>query len=283
MNFSRFDMLVITTMTLSIVIMSFAFPALGLAGASNETASADIPEFDVSANEWDIAGKFPSNPGTPQTGFVQYNETVPTRDGFNKIWIDNDDNHNDALLIDMQNQSGSMFVRVTNYSGGNVAGQEKFNISSEGQEFRASAGVWNLDFTVLEYERPQEPTMYGKVRFTILEEDPNMDSGGFLSSIPVLGGLISAGSQLAAFLGFIGNVIYWLVGTTFELALTMVALIFDTMTFLVNTMSFMTDTYTSVITAAPSWSSVVLAVPGLLLFLEFGKAAAIGVSLLPFT
>lgn len=286
MNFGKFDMVLLTTMALAVVLMSFTFPAMGMADSSNETAADDIPEFDVNSTEWDIAGEFPSEPGTPSSGTIQYDEEQGSGiTGLSLIWIDRP--KSDGTSLEVQNDTlsnGNVDVVVTDFNSSAASGrdaQDRYTLNgNEGQTFIHENTTWTIEFTVDRVENFKESNMTVDVKWNILESE---DENGGVAAIPVIGTLYNAGQQLAAMLAYLGDIILWFLATLLDLALTVIGILLNIITYAVDMSSWLITSYFDIVTAAESYAAVIVVVPGVLLFVEFAKLAMIGVSLLPMT
>lgn len=283
MDFGKFDIVLLTTMSMAIIFMSIVFPAVGLAPQSEEQGEDDIPEFNVSSSSWDMAGEFPDRPGTPNSGTVYYDEERGSSiTGESLIWIQRP--KSTGVSIETQNLSNQFTVRVTNWSGtGTVEGQDEYNINSEGQQIYHSNSTngWTIDFEVRTLEDPQGPDMYAEIDYEIVESPD--DSGGFLDSIPIVSGFIDAGEALTGTLGWLGLIIRWFFVTLFEIVLTLISILVTVMVFAVDIMVWLMTTYFGVVDSASGFASVILMIPGVLLFAEFAKLGMLGIKLLPTT
>lgn len=283
MNFSKFDIVVLMTMSMAIIIMSFTFPALGVTAESPENAS-DVPQYNTTANPFDIAGEFPDRPGTPSSGTIQYDEQEGSGiTGRSLIWIDRP--KSDGTAIEIQNDTfgnGDVQIVVTDFNetGDNIV--DRYVISgTEGETILHQNTTWTIEFTVDSVENFKQPNMTVTVEFEILESQSG--AGGGLSALPVIGGIFDAVDAVASILSWLGLIIRWFLATLFEITISLILLLVDIMTFAVGLMHWLMSTYFAVIGGATSWASVILMVPGILLFAEFVKLSMIGISLLPTT
>lgn len=280
MNFTKFDMVLIFSMSLAIVIMSFTFPALGMTDESDEVNESDIPEFNISSDRWDIVGDFPDSPGTPTSGTIERDDTK-TVVGQHQAWIDRPTDEGTSIEIASFN-TGNHSIVYTNWTGGSAVAKDIYNITQEGQEIRHNNDSWALIFTVDSYENAGLSNASSVVDWEIISS-PNNDEGGGLSNIPVIGGLFDAGEQVFLALAYLGDILVWAFGTALEVSITVASTLFEVMIFGVDILQWLTGTYSSIISAANSWAGVLLVMPAVLLFVEFAKIGMIGISLLPFT
>lgn len=274
MNFSKFDVTVLVTMSLAVVVMSFLFPALGMTDddAVNES---DVPEFNMSASTFDFTGEFPQQPNTPTSGVLEFDQQQGNSiAGVTLIYVDRPP---EPYAIEVQNTSQEgLDVAVTNFSdtGDTIY---RYNINSEGQTILHQEDGWTILFEVESLENFQQPNMTADVSFDV-RQDPGSQEG--LSAIPIIGGLADA---VAGAVAYIGTIFFW--GSLFvvELVVNVMTIVTSTIVYLFGVASWLVTTYSSIVSAAPSWAGVVLTIPGILLFTEFAKLSVIGIKMLPTT
>lgn len=282
MNFSQFDMVLLFTMTLAVVLMSFTFPALGLTDDDDEVDESDIPELNLTASRWDMVGDFPDQPGTPTEGTLERNDSVQVI-GEHQTWISNITDQDNGTSIEIASfGTGNHTINVGDFEGGN-ASVDIYNITREGQEIRHQNNSWSIIFDVERYENAGMSNATSEVRWEIIES-PDADEGGGLSGIPVIGGLFNAGEQLFLALAYLGDILLWGFGFLVEVSLTVVETLFTAMVYAVEMLTWLSTTYASIVSAAPTgFASAVLAVPGALMTFEFLKIAFLGIKMLPST
>lgn len=290
MNFSKFDMVLIFSMSLAIVLMSFMFPALGMTEEGDKVNESDIPEFNISSDRWDIVGDFPEDPGTPSTGRIIWNESEGAESD-NQRWLHGDTSlgaeHTVINFGSADNPDAEVRLTSWNDDQSNFTNQ---TITGEGQEFTLESVneiggslTVNFNYTV-EYEVAVYENTSGNFHVEVdylITEQPQDEA--WYERVPLLGGLFSAGADLAGIVGWIGSILYWFVASTFEIALTLVTILFDVMVYGISMLQWLTGTYSSIISGAGGFAQVLVAMPPVLLFVEFAKIGMIGISLLPFT
>lgn len=288
MNFSKFDMVLLVTMSVAIVVMSFVFPALGLADAG--TSESEVPEFSMNSDRFDFAGDFPSRQAdTPTTGTLDFDTSEPAGFSDNQIWLHGSTDPAGAELNLIQNGSDpDAQVNLLGWDNGSVVAQDNTTLGAVGEksllEISESLGGYKV---VVEMETFDNISggYYYEVSYEI-QESPPVDSGddnGWLERLPIIGGLYSAGETVASVLAWGISVVWWFVTSTWEIALNVLGMAFDIVSFVFNTVSWLASTYGTILSAADSWVAIFVALPGLLLSLEFAKLAMIAISLLPFT
>lgn len=284
MDFGKFDIVLLTTMSLAVVIMSFTFPALDMTDQADEANESDIPEFNISSSQWDIAGEFPESPGTPARGTLIHDEELGNSiTGKNVHWLDRPKDQ--GLSVEVQNVSSDFQIVVTNWENEtgtpSVVYTDEYPISSEGDTVLHQNGTWSIEFEVDSLENYRQSNMTAEVSYNIL--DGGDGSGGGLSALPVIGGIFGAAEELVGMLGWLGLIIRWFVATIFEIALGLLAILLSIMVFAVDIMVWLTTTYFSIVSGAGTFGSVFLMIPGILLFAEFAKLGMLGIKLLPTT
>lgn len=295
MNFTKFDVVILFTMSLAIVLLSFIFPAVGMADASNETSTGEVPEFNISSSKWDIAGDFPDRKkrsSTPTTGTLVF-EQNRSEGGFSKsAWMYGDESDGWKLSLVNNGTDSDTILRskLEYYFSGNVQlafydpDPGEFNDSHpfEPTEINSADGNWSIEMTLQEYDNNDTANFYGEVDYEIFNQ-PEVDGTSWISRIPIVGGIFDVTDQIAGVLVWIGSVGWWFVATLFEVGITGVSILLTTMIYAVSMGGWLTASYTSVIAAASGWASVILLIPAVLLFLEFAKLTMIGISLFPYT
>lgn len=282
MNFTKFDMVLLFTMTLAVILMSFTFPALGLTDESDEVNETDIPELNLSASSWDIVGDFPTRPGTPTEGTLERNDSKQII-GEHQAWISNVSDTDNGTSIEIASfDTGNHTINVGDFTDGNAT-VDIYNITHAGQEIRHQNNSWSLVFTVERYDNAGLSNATSEVRWEIIES-PDSDEGGGFTDWPVIGGLFGAGEQLFLALAWLGDIIMWGIGTLVEMAVAAVGTLLTTMIYAVDMLGWLSGTYASIVSSAPTgFASAILAAPGALLTFEFLKVAWVGIKLLPWT
>lgn len=278
MNFTKADMAIIISMSIALVTMTFAFPAAGMVDEESANAT-DIPEFDIETSRFDFAGEFPRNPGQPSVGTLVYDNTTSALEDSRQIWLNGDtDSGTEMLLLD-DNDETNASVRL-NYWPGPSTDEVILTEVGEFDQIKNDSAGWEVTFEFVSAENRGEDNVTLTVDYTI-EQQPEDTS--WFDRVPILGGVVGAGEQLAGIVGWIGSVLFWLFGTLFEVALNLVGILFDIMVFVIDTGTWLATTWAAITAGAGSWAAVFVAIPGLLLFLELAKLVMIGISLLPTT
>lgn len=135
------------------------------------------------------------------------------------------------------------------------------------------------------------PEIRGTVRFTVTEavtitntttgEDlaasvrydtvslDTPDSGGLLSGVPIVGGLVEGGSGILAGIVLLVEQIAWVFGTIVSLIVNAISTVAQTFGFVASLLGFVSGGYATVVATAPGGlASLILAFPGLLLGIQ---------------
>lgn len=281
MNFTHTDMMIIISMTIAVVVMTFVFPAAALVD-EDEATSDDIPEFDIDSNRFDFAGDFPATPD-PSSGTLTFDNGRE-----DEFADDREDYHHgdraDGVRSRLVGVSANSVVSVSlqEMLDGGITGSEQVNLGTVGEtkEIQNDSMGYTVEYTLASRENNGTSDVVFDVDYEIVERPSDTS---FIGSIPLIGSAFSAAETLANVLGWIGSIIFWFFGTLFEVALNLVGILFDLMTFMIDTASWLVTTWQAIAAGSASWAQVFVAIPGLLLFLEFGKLVMIGISLLPTT
>lgn len=276
MDISQRDVMLLFTMGLAVVSMSFVFPALGLSGSN--VAESDIPELDVNQSQFDFSGDFPTAPGSPRSEELTYDTSAS--DNFNQIWLEGDTSGGVEVVLLPPSGGDPAHTRINDWDSGSVAGFTEFDFSSNG-----STAIYDNDTTgyQIEFEalRIDDTAGYYEVRMTVRSD--LQGSGGWLSNVPVLGSAIDVGVATAATLGWFVEIAIWAVVALFDVLLNAGTVAINVIIYFVTLMTWLTTTYTSIVAAAGSWVSVFVALPGIMLGAVLAKLVIIGLGMLPRT
>lgn len=269
--------MLLLTMGLAVVSMSFVFPGLGL--ANDSVAQNEIPQLSVNSSRFDFAGEFPAAPGSPRTEDLTWNNS--STDQLNQIWLEGDTTGGvEVVLLPPATSSGpGPQTRVNVWDTGSVTYFETQNYTQAGNTgyFYNDTVGYELQFDALTVS--DADGLY-KVRMTVRQE---VGSSGWLSNVPVLGTAIDAGAATAATLGWFVEIAIWALTYVFTLGANAAGLAADVGIYLVTLMTWLATTYTSIIASADSWVAVFVALPGILLSAVLAKFVIIGAQLLPTT
>jgi hypothetical protein len=279
MNISKFDIAVLFSTSLCVILLSLSAPAFGLT-SQNATNASDVPRFNTSADSFDIAGEFPDTPGTPSSGRLVYNTNGPGGDGINNVWVDGEDTSGGTQIVTGNAGNTSdpeVDVTITEWQNGNIYHQESFILSQVGETAQYQNDSWNI---LLEYDAFETGTADGTKIFTTYEVKQSPDDEGLLSGIPIVG---DVADLVASGTFFIGEVIFWFAATVFEVTVTLILAIVNFVTFMIDLIGWLTTTYFDIALNAPGFAGVIVMVPAIMLFAELAKIIAVVISLLPTT
>lgn len=280
MELTEFDIVVVVTMTLAVVSMSFVFPAMGLTDGDS-VGESEIPEFNVTEDRFDFVGDRPAPPGTPTNIRMDWNGSQDAAFSDNQVWLNGDTNGGTELLILPNSSTGGMEVRVNIWNGsGQVNETEVQTFDSSGESGHMRVNDYSLLWSVESYE-----TVNGNVttEVSIEIQDQPVTGGSWVSRVPIIGGVFDTAAATAATLAWFGSIILWGFQAFFEGSANALAVAVDVISYVLNLLLWLSTTYTSIVSAAPGWVSVFVALPGLLLTAILAKMVMIGVSLLPTT
>lgn len=279
MNFSFRDMIILISMATTVILMTFTFTALGLADES--VSENDIPEFNITSDKFDLVGQFPDNPGSPSKFKLRRNEELGD-DSNNQVWLDGDTTAGTELVVINSGNTEDIQPGIffNEWDSGNVTTTEaSYNETGDYHVF--DKGGYELFTQYHGYENKGEANMTITMQIEVREQ-PETD-GGILKRIPVIGGVVSAGESVAGAVFWVGSILYWTLGTMFEIIINLAFMLYKVMAFFVSFMHWLTISYTGIISGANSFASVFVAIPGILLMVEFTKLILIGIKLLPTT
>jgi hypothetical protein len=135
-NISKFDVGILFSMTLAVILISFTGPVFGLTDA-NATDHQDIPNLSIGQNTFDVAGEFPEQPGAPSQGELVFTEIESGGFGINQLFVSGSaQGDNDGIELVVLNDGTSADpeaqVLVNDWNSGNVVSTTRFNLTSEG-------------------------------------------------------------------------------------------------------------------------------------------------------
>ena len=280
MDLTEFDIVILITMTLAVVSMSFVFPALGMVDVN--ASESDLPRFTIEEDRFSFAGERPEPPGTPTNIALDWNGSRPAAFSDNQVWLNGNSNSGGTELLLLPNATdGVMEVQVNVWNSSGAVNQTTQQTFSSGNESgHIDINGYSILWTVDSYE-----TVGSDVRTDVsIEIDETVVSdGGWIGRIPVVGSLYSTGQATAATLAWFGSIAYWFVESFLQGSLNAIGVLVDVTTYLLSLIVWLISTYGSVITGADSWVAIFVALPGILLSFVLGKIVMIGISLLPTT
>lgn len=269
------DVMLLLTMGLAVVSMSFVFPALGLADESVD--ANEIPEFTVDTARFDFAGDFPEAPGNPASGDLSYIEGRDEQ--LNQVWLRGDISSGEEMALIPPAGGNPTQIVITEWDSQSIQNTHRLNFTQEGQTsiFVNETVGYRIQFEALTLD---DDAGEWEVRYEVLAQDTD---SGWLSNVPILGGAVQLASGTAAVLGWFAEIIVWAFAFLFDLIANAVGLGGDVATYLITLIAWLTTTYTGIVASADAWVAVFVALPGILLSAVLAKFVIVGASLLPTT
>jgi len=280
MEFTSFDFKILMAASIAIIAMSYTFPALGLTGNGNVDPS-DIPQFNITADQFDTANEFPDRPNSPSQGQLLFNEEL-AGESDNVVWLDGHTNNGTEVVL-LNNGDFSdpePQIRVNSWESGSAVNTSIYNFTNVGDIKVHDDYGYEIQFTYDALINLNETDQTYRVRYDIRSGPSDTN---WIRRIPIVGGVFSAGQQLAAIVGWIGSIGWFYVVALIESSTKIVIAILDIVTFLISLLHWLTTTYFAIVANASGYAAVFVLIPGIMLFVEFAKLAMIGVGLLPFT
>lgn len=292
MDITRLDITILVATTIGVILMSFTFPALGLTG--DKTNESDIPEFTINADRFDITGDLPGAPGSATTGdqSVYYYENDLIADN---AWLVGDkDTSGINLLMENRNTTSNpeFYVSTRLY----VDGEQRDNATTQlnlsqtetlETQYDTGDGIIYANTTITLANINDKGTDNMTARFDYsIEVDgtqnvldsagEGLSSGGgsdWYDGIPIVSQTADALSWVARAIQYIANVLYWGVGTFVELLLNGLGVVFDIATYVVDLLTWLTDTYLAIQSSSEidAWASVILMIPAVIMMAEWAK------------
>lgn len=277
MNFTGFDIGIIIVMSLAVISMSFVFPALGLTG--QEAQENDIPEFNMTADRYEFRDEFPDSPGAPTEGDMHWNEEEPDAESSQSIFLDGDSSSGVEIAVVNSNttEDPEMEVFIQNWTDGSGIAEDSVVLQNESDYGQVTYQDWTVTVEWTRARHVNSSDFRAVVHFTVTNQPS--DSSWF-DRVPIVGSIFSAGEELAAIVGWIGSILYWIMGTVISIIWQAFAILFDIISYGFDMMVWLLTTYWDIVDGASAWASVFVMIPGIALFLEFTKIAYIGVDLI---
>lgn len=277
MNFSKFDISVLVVMSLAVIVMSYMYPALGMSTAPAVNES-DVPEFNISSSTYDITGQFPEPPRLSDSGQLEFDEDGlgSSAEGVSLLYIQRP--KEDGYSIETyEATSGDKKITVINWANGTVSDQYDYPINSEGQTVYHEEDGFTITFEVEKIENGSDSDTLIVVDYKI-QSAPDSSDG--ISSIPLIG---DAADLVATVISYGVTAFAYISLVIVEIVINVISVSVSLALFLFGQGVFLAATYTDIVTSAPSWAGVVLAVPGLLVSAEFAKLAIVVSKIFPTT
>lgn len=282
-DFTKFDISILLTMTLAIVVMSFLFPALGMSSAQTVQES-DVPGFNVTQNTFDITGELPEQPRTSDTGTLTLDEDGAGNsvEGISLLYIDSPEI--EGFSIEVANVSTGPRVTAINWSDtdndqvAEVETQNDYSINNDtSQTILHNDNGYVIEFNVESIDNYEESNMSIVMSYDI-QSSPE-DSDG-ISALPIIG---STADLLATVIGYLVTMFSYVALVLVEVAINTLVTTALVSGYLVQMGIFLVSTYANIVASASSWAAIILVVPSVLLAAEFAKIAYLIIKAFPTT
>lgn len=254
-------------MTLAILLLTITMNGMGI--TDTQANVSDINQYQLDKTSFDLAGKFPNNPGTPSSGFLYYNDRLGGSSD-NQLWL-NGDTSGGYELIALNDTTGSnadIEVRVNEWDNGNAT-VTSFTFNETGEFAPYTDSNYDIVFTVEEIRNQNQSNEEIVIEFDIDKQEG--DTTEFIKRIPIVGGVFGAGQELASIIGWIGSIIYWIFATFFELVLSVVAVVINAVAFVIGLFAWLTTNYFAIVNSTGGFAQAFVLIPGILLSIEYLK------------
>lgn len=273
MSITQKDAMLVFTMALAVVVMSFLFPAFGIGG--DEVTENEIPELNISENRFNLAGESPEFPNSPKEGRLWFNTTKDLAFSENSIWLTGDTSGGVELTLIQNASNPNVSEVIISRWNGSLAEQDRAflaeNETGATQRDVISVQGWRLAVEVGDDNAPPE---YLEIDWNVAE---GSESTGFIGTV------FGAVSQTASVLAWLVIVFIWFSTAVVQFFLNAMVLIFEVSSYFIALLLWLLTTYGSIITAAPSWTKVFVALPGIILSVTLGKIVVVFIGLIPTT
>lgn len=281
MEFTQRDMAILISMPLAIIILNFAFSGIGV--VEDDISSNEIPKYNLPDNRFELADKFPKYPGNPAKGTL----TLQPNQSNN--------NNNYRFLYETSTENYGIEIVKPIYEDGvdvSIFWQNETIYEDKTSNLANISDVSTIEYTKndltykvrFELNNIRETNTYKEYQVNYhIQESPSQNDDSFAERIPVIGGMVSAGESLAQVLSWIGSIFSWFVLTIFEILISMVLTVAESVAYVIKLVTWILSSYNNIVTNANGFASVFVVIPGLLLSIELLKMGFIIIHLLPTT
>lgn len=272
MNITKFDFVVLISSLLIIALSTIMLPAMGMVDdGTMANLSEDMPEMDIDETTVDRVGERPRRPTTPNGGELIYDaETSGDPDGpqDDRVWLRRDAGESPPQIELFFIPSGGvstqflpMNASIRSFdSDGNFLNRDESTFENEtGSGTRVELDDYEVYMEITGLNEEDEGTSNFSARAQWEVETGPQDSAWY-SGIPVLGGLIGAGSDLAGTLLWLISVVFWFLAWVVNLAINGIAVFIMAFLYGLDLLGLAISAQTTLISSAPGFASVVLVV-----------------------
>ena len=279
MNWTKYDTMILMSMGIVVIFMSFTFPALGLTGENVNTT--DIPEFNMSKNAVQFIDEFPESPGIPSQGQLTYYANRSGGGDKDQAWLTGttQDGVEHLILNRGDNTNPDMELRQNYWTDGNVV-IDNYTYDNEGDSWTMINNSWVVDYNVTNYENTGQSNFTNTVEWEVRQTPQDT---AWWNGIPFVGGAISGAYQLAGVALYLGAIFYWAIATFFQVVINLLLIVINVFVFLISFMHFIITTYFAITSGVVGFGKLIIYIPGVLLSIEFAKIGMLAISLLPTT
>lgn len=275
MNLTSYDFMVIIGLVTAIIFVNVFATSAGL--TSDEVAENDIPSLSIGTTSFDFVGDMPSRPSSPSSAIIAINpddsqvadSPAELGEGADGVPVFLSSTHD----VDAGPCSGPhLDVALRNGTGGGTI-EDRGHLCEIGDSASVSFNGFEVDGEKLSESPVVNANATGEIEYVIRAQP----SGGtaFWERLPLVGGVLSAGADIAGVVGWIGQVLMWGIASFFELVVNVLGLILDVSVFAISLTLWMATTYVDVTANANGFASLVVLLPAIGIFLQMGKMVLI--------
>lgn len=275
-DFSSNDIKLLTVMSVFIILISFVFPAVGF--SADDVQTSDIPEYNITSSAFDFAEEFPKRPNSPSKGRLIYDSNEVRKSEYS-VWLYGD--FQDGIYMQMLGtgtDSSTADIDISRWEGGSVTGSDNFQLNDEGATYQYQNNSVEIEWFYVSYENDSagEPTLI--TSYTVRRQPEQTQ---WYDRIPLMGSVVDSTEQLSGIIGWGISVVRFYVFTLFTTFINLLNVLYQSIVFLISLFHWIITTYMAVANGAPAvWASLILYIPGLVVFIEFAKIILIAVELI---
>lgn len=266
MRFTGLDLKIMVTMLITILALSAIYGGLGM--TETENYLNETPELDIDSASIDFAGDQPERPTDIDEALLKKSPDALATE--HEEYLQGGPQKDKYLLAYLRAETDE--VSLTYYNGTDtITDTKSFNETGD-------RGLLELDtndddqtdyraiYEVEEFDNSTSPhTTEVRVELDTVDENEGF-MGSLISFAEPLEGVYQT-------LAWMGSMFLWVSMVIVEFFLNVTSIAVTIGMFFIDYVTFIMSAYTELVSAAPGIAGLVLAVPGLLLSLEFGKIA----------
>jgi len=285
MEFTNKDLIIIVSMLLSLIVISFLFPAIGF--VSTDINQTDIPEYNTSNEAFDFLAENerPPYPTRPTEGTLIYVDNKDVYQDNRRVWLEGSTASGgyEVTLTNngsLANPIASLFLNE--YNETSFVGSSSTEMTEADNFTTLERGGYVISFENVTFQNEGQADMTMQVDWHIHETPAGSSTVG---QIPIVGGIYSSTANAIAgiidTLGWFGDIFLYY-GSVFTVGtLGIFIAIYNIISFVTGIFVFLIIRYSSIIASAPaSWAALLLSIPGVILSIEFMKTILIVISVI---